>query len=549
MAFLVFCLLAVAGAQARALAKYDKQDKKDKDKKDSPSPSTSSGNSNSNGNGNGNSGNGVGNGGPNDASKGNDKKSPSGTQQSAGLPSPNHDAKSGKSVDSDDTNDSDDGDAKTGKTGKTNESDDDDAKTGKTGKTNDSDDDDAKTAKTGNSDDTDDFDDDGKSEKSGKTGKDDASNPCDPDDPWNFITCFEGQVIALDTEYTALGTDVPVPSLLGLLQKLMRIQLHSAGLSGPLPDAWSGLSSLIIVGLSNNTITGSIPAIWKSPSPLANDNSLFDLRFNADMCGPLPDGWAIFKAATTGTQIGTDCPEPPPPPPPPPPPLTTDAPPAQSPGDEVAGNITTLTDIGVGDLNSGQLVSLGYNLTAIEQPAVGLNSKCYFAGALPNAAVISVSDTTVCFDTGMKGVRLLNPASTWPLTSAFYEGMTGLSTAFQPVNELATQLVITLPPNATAFSFYASGYGYPVGPPAYVWSLTAVAVTDEGGNVTVTQLDDSPLQRFSTPQTEKVYFGKWYGFAASRGRLLTTVTLAWTNPNDAASPKGFLIGDLRWPSG
>ena len=96
----------------------------------------------------------------------------------------------------------------------------------------------------------------------------------------------------LDLFNTALhGT---IPSQLGNLKRLTRLELHYNNLHGTIPEELGGLESLISLHLEGNALSGTIPgSLWLLPNlellrlnknALTFRTILFDDNFTAVLC-------------------------------------------------------------------------------------------------------------------------------------------------------------------------------------------------------------------------------------------------------------------------
>jgi hypothetical protein len=52
----------------------------------------------------------------------------------------------------------------------------------------------------------------------------------------------------------------PLPSEMGRLWNMTRMQLHSNQLTGPIPHNWGRMTNMDLMTLENNKLTGSVPA-------------------------------------------------------------------------------------------------------------------------------------------------------------------------------------------------------------------------------------------------------------------------------------------------
>eukprot|EP00955_Chlamydomonas_euryale_P034470 349801-Chlamydomonas_euryale.AAC.35 len=356
-----------------------------------------------------------------------------------------------------------------------------------------------------------------------------TTNP-DPCNGWEYITCDEdGLVTSFNTGGVSLGS-VPVPSLLGLLTTLENVVLPSAGLVGPLPTTWGMLINIEILDLFNNAVTGIIPPEW---GPLADDVIYINLQ-NTELCGSVPNSpaWSSASVMISDTDIGTACPSPPPSTIPPPPGSSQPTPGGADPDRVVLG----FTDLNVGEQSRSQMEEWG--LQRAPQPEL--------AAPVDSCALVDASENKrICFsDVVVDGILVNSRFAPWPFSSTFYTGFFGTvyTTSREEYNldQQPSVLVIDLPVDTTAVSFYASGLGTPNNGR---WQLSATAMTTMAESVELEQIDSSPRDK---AEDNAPFFGKFYGFATIGNATISTIMLEWTNADQVATTKGFIVGDFFW---
>ena len=153
-------------------------------------------------------------------------------------------------------------------------------------------------------------------------------NPCSVP-AWSGVSCSSGGIVTgLDLSYAGLGGTLP--GSLSLVTSLTTVKLPGSSFTGSLPLSWSVLSQLTLLSIANSQLAGTLPSAWSALGALAQLNlgsnfltgtipttwpvgmsSLTRLvaSSNAGLCGPLPGAWTSSRVPSSGSLLGSPCPQ------------------------------------------------------------------------------------------------------------------------------------------------------------------------------------------------------------------------------------------------
>ena len=124
-----------------------------------------------------------------------------------------------------------------------------------------------------------------------------VNGPCSAANAWAGITCTNGRVTILDffrAEPKIKRIGGSLPTQLGLLTGLTRLQIVSCSLTGSIPTEIAKLTQLSFLGLGSNSLTSSIP------SQLGGLTCLIFLSFNSNkLTGSIPSQLGALTKLTT----------------------------------------------------------------------------------------------------------------------------------------------------------------------------------------------------------------------------------------------------------
>lgn len=105
---------------------------------------------------------------------------------------------------------------------------------------------------------------------------------------WGGVLCSAGVVVSVSL--TGLGMTGSIPSSVGLLSRLTKLDLHSNSIVGIVPSSFGFLVKVQIMRLDSNSLSGSVPA------SICNDKALTNINTVANLMGCYP---ACLSSVTT----------------------------------------------------------------------------------------------------------------------------------------------------------------------------------------------------------------------------------------------------------
>jgi hypothetical protein len=87
---------------------------------------------------------------------------------------------------------------------------------------------------------------------------------------WGGVLCSAGVVVSLTL--TGLGMTGSIPSSVGLLSRLTKLDLHSNSIVGIVPSSFGFLVKIQVMRLDSNSLSGTVPASICNDKALTNIN-------------------------------------------------------------------------------------------------------------------------------------------------------------------------------------------------------------------------------------------------------------------------------------
>ena len=98
-----------------------------------------------------------------------------------------------------------------------------------------------------------------------------VSQMCSGSSPlWEGLLCNAGSVVSISL--SGLGLTGTIPSSVGLLSRLTKLDIHSNSIQGIIPSSFGNLNNIQKLRLDSNKLSGSVPSSICSDKGLTNIN-------------------------------------------------------------------------------------------------------------------------------------------------------------------------------------------------------------------------------------------------------------------------------------
>ena len=87
---------------------------------------------------------------------------------------------------------------------------------------------------------------------------------------WGGLLCNAGSVVSIT--FIGFGITGTIPSSVGLLSRLTKLDLHSNSIQGIIPSSFGNLNNIQTLRLDSNKLSGSVPSSICSNMALTNIN-------------------------------------------------------------------------------------------------------------------------------------------------------------------------------------------------------------------------------------------------------------------------------------